>query len=242
MIIRHVEGNLLKLQIPLTEKVNTVTDGEVTSTTRDFVPSSDYPITVAFVSVTDKKRLTVKPELSGNILTATDCGKLKVGKWCVEVLCKDMDGNPRRFKSEPVLVVVDRTQEADIEAGTEFDAEENVLDASIVVEGAAQAKRWVQHVVPTSQQTAIYPFVDTLYYIVDYPEPLDSLRIQQTPHDASITHECILYVPNGVRAVTVDGVGVVKYQDVTGADDAPVEITVTYNGDYWLVKKNYFRG
>lgn len=242
MIIRHVEGNLLKLQIPLTEKVNTVTGGEVTSTTRDFVPSSDYAITVAFVSVTDKRRLTVKPELSGNILTATDCGKLKVGTWCVEVLCKDMDGNPRRFKSEPVLVVVDRTQEADIEAGTEFDAEENVLDASIVVEGAAQTKRYTHHVTPTSQETAVYPFVDVLYYIVDYSDSLDNLRIMQTPHDASVVHECIFYVPNGAHAVTVDGTGVVKYQDVTGADDAPVEITVTYNGDYWLVKKNYFGG
>ena len=65
------------------------------------------------------------------IAVVEDKGTIPVGNYAIVVLCKDDNGDPRRFKQRCVLEVVDVTADAGIEVGIEFEAQEWLLDGAI---------------------------------------------------------------------------------------------------------------
>jgi len=128
--IKHVQGNVLRLAIPLTLRIVELVDGEMQHTDTDFNPSSEHPVNVVFEKT--GKRITIPATMrDGNIATIEDKGKMPVGTYDISVTCYDDNGNPYRFKQKTVLLVVDATAEADILPNTEFEVTTWYLDAAI---------------------------------------------------------------------------------------------------------------
>lgn len=128
--IKHVFGNVLKLAIPLTLRTVTLEGGIVEVTDTDYTPSNHYPVVVQFVNGPLKYELdaTIRDNY---IAVVEDKGTIPVGNYAIVVLCKDDNGDPRRFKQRCVLEVVDVTADAGIEVGIEFEAQEWLLDGAI---------------------------------------------------------------------------------------------------------------
>lgn len=128
--IKHVQGNVLRLAIPLTLRTVELVDGEAVATDSDFIPSSEYPVNVLLEKT--GKRITVTASMqNGNIAYAEDKGKMPIGTYDISVTCCDDNGNPYRFKQDTVLQVVDTTAEAGILPNTEFEVVTWYLDAAI---------------------------------------------------------------------------------------------------------------
>ena len=136
-LITLVQGNLLRLAIPLTlrtiELVDVEVDGEikrqVESTDTPFIPSSEYPVLVEFSK--SARRYTIEAEMQGNLAYIEDKGKIPVGTYDITVTCNDDSGNPYRFKQAAVLRVVDTTKEAGIVSPIEYEVQTWYLDAAI---------------------------------------------------------------------------------------------------------------
>lgn len=128
--IKHVFGNVLKLAIPLTLRTVTLEGGIVEVTDTNYTPSNHYPVVVQFVNGPLKYELdaTIRDNY---IAVVEDKGTIPVGNYAIVVLCKDDNGDPRRFKQRCVLEVVDVTADAGIEVGIEFEAQEWLLDGAI---------------------------------------------------------------------------------------------------------------
>lgn len=136
--IMHVQGNVLRLAIPLTlrtiELVDVEVDGEIQQQTRatdtPFAPSSDYPIMVVLskgaVKVSFKAQMR-----DGNVAYTEDKGTIPVGTYDITVTCNDNHGNPYRFKQSTVLQVFDTTAQAGIETPIEYEVTTWYLDAAI---------------------------------------------------------------------------------------------------------------
>ena len=132
ILIKHVQGNVLRLNIPLTVKIRTIEGGEVVEHEEDFYPDTSKPITVSMVSSMGSK-ISFVPQVSGNVLTIRDSGLLKANMYGIEILCQDAEGNPYRYKANSAVQVVDATRDAGIVAGVEFDAEEYTLDGAVFI-------------------------------------------------------------------------------------------------------------
>ena len=132
ILIKHVQGNVLCLNIPLTVKIRTIEGGEVVEHEEDFYPDTSKPITVSMVRSMGSK-INFVPQVSGNVLTIRDSGLLKANMYGIEILCQDAEGNPYRYKANSAVQVVDATRDAGIVAGVEFDAEEYTLDGAVFV-------------------------------------------------------------------------------------------------------------
>lgn len=128
--IKHVFGNVLKVAIPLTEKIRTAQDGQEVEVEQDFYPNTDYPVYVV-LNKGGSLKTTYEAAVSGNVATFEDNGTLSVGMYQVEVLCRDKEGSPCRYMVRSIIEVVDATIDADIEAGIEFNAETYTLDGAI---------------------------------------------------------------------------------------------------------------
>ena len=140
--IKHVYGNVLRVDVPLTEKIYQVVDGqEVPPTERDFYPDADMPVTIALDST--YKHYTLNASLEGHIAHFEDKGTIKCGVYNVAVQCFK-DGNPYRYMVRDVIKVVDATAEAGIEAGIEFDAETQVLEGAVFVSYVGEGGTSVQ--------------------------------------------------------------------------------------------------
>lgn len=136
--IVHVQGNVLRLAIPLTlrtiELVDVEVDGEIQQQTKatdsPFTPSSDYPVMVVLskgaVKVSFKAQMR-----DGNIAYTEDKGTIPVGTYDITVTCNDNHGNPYRFKQSTVLQVFDTTAQAGIETPIEYEVTTWYLDAAI---------------------------------------------------------------------------------------------------------------
>lgn len=135
--VMHVYGNVLRLAIPLTlrtiELVETEVDGETTqeavATDTDFIPSSEYPVTVSFSKGAVK--IALNAEMDGNMAYVEDKGKIPVGTYDITVTCRDDNGNPYRFNQSTVLQVVNATAEAGIVTPIEYEVTTWYLDAAI---------------------------------------------------------------------------------------------------------------
>lgn len=131
--IRTVQGNVLRLMIPLQVKYMKTVDGETVVRTEDFYPSSEYPVRVRLIGT--YRPVVLDASVEGNVVTAVDNGTLAVGSYNVEVKCQDDDGHPCRFAAPCVVSVVRYTKDADIEPGTEFDADTHTLEGACFIRG-----------------------------------------------------------------------------------------------------------
>lgn len=128
--IKHVRGNVLRLAIPLTLQTVEIVNGTATATNTEFIPSSDYPVTVELISEHTKCRFAAEIR-EGNIAFIEDKGAIPEGTYSLTVCCRDDIGNPMRFKQKCVLQVVDTTAEAGIEEGIEYEVGTWYLDAAV---------------------------------------------------------------------------------------------------------------
>lgn len=128
--IKHVFGNVLQLAIPLTLRTLEKVGDAIEATDEDFIPSSDYPVTVEFKK--NGAKVDIAAEMrDGNVAYVEDCGTIPVGTYDITVLCKGDNGKPYRFKQKTVLQVVDTTAEAGITTPIEFETQVWYLDAAI---------------------------------------------------------------------------------------------------------------
>ena len=130
-IIPHVQGNVLSLAIKLQTETVTVDNGHVTKTYTDFVPNPNFPVTVLLASGLFSKKLTAT--MDGNVAHITDNGTLHIGKYSIEILCRDSYCNRMRFKKDAVVRVYDLTREADIPEGIEFSSETHWLTGAVFI-------------------------------------------------------------------------------------------------------------
>lgn len=132
-VIKVVQGNVLRLNIPLQVKIRNTEQGEPTERTEDFYPSLNYPTIVKLTS--DYKTVNLDAEVDGNVVKVEDKGTLKTGCYQIEVICKDDNGNPYRFAEPCVIHVVNYTKDADIEAGVEYEVETYTLEGAYFIQG-----------------------------------------------------------------------------------------------------------
>ena len=127
--IKHVQGNVLRLAIPLTLRTVKKENGEITATDSPFIPSDAQPVMVEFSKAA--RRYAISAEMQGNVAYIEEKGKMPVGVYDIAVSCFDGDGNPYRFKQATTLQIVDTTKEAGIEHPIEYEVKTWYLDAAI---------------------------------------------------------------------------------------------------------------
>lgn len=130
--IKHVYGNVLRIAIPLTLRNIDVVDGEVVTSDTDFIPSSNYPVTVTFRCHGRVKRFVA--EMQGNVARVYDNGTLPVGDWSITIKCRDDEGRPYRFKRRSTVTVYECTVDAGIKQPIDFDSKVWYLDAAIYLD------------------------------------------------------------------------------------------------------------
>ena len=128
--IRHVFGNTMRVAIPLTMRVRTLSDGVETETEEDFYPNLSYPIEIRLMRDGGYQK-SYTPDVSGNVVTFTDDGTLPLGLYQVAVLCKDQNANACRYMVRAIIRVVSATIDAGIMAGVEFDTIDYVLEGAV---------------------------------------------------------------------------------------------------------------
>lgn len=129
-LIKHVYGNVMRIAIPLTQRIRTLSDGIESEEEEDFYPNIDLPMTVVLTRG-DATQFEYTPEVEGNMLSFKDNGELPTGTYSVTVLCYDDQEQPCRYMVRSKIKVVFATKDAGIEAGTEFDSVDYVLDAAV---------------------------------------------------------------------------------------------------------------
>ena len=117
--VRIVQGNVMRLAIPLTLRTLEKVGDEIEATDTDFIPTGDVTVELCKNNGLVKKTLDV--EMRGNIAVITDKGTLPVGIYSLTILCNDDYGNPYRFKETPIVQIVDETKEAGITAPAEYE-------------------------------------------------------------------------------------------------------------------------
>lgn len=133
MIIKHVYGNVLNIEIPLTVKIITLEDGETSEREEPFYPDETKPVKVA-LNNQYSTGLTYDAEVTGNVLHISDKGNIRKGKYGVTVTCTGQDGNSYRYMCKDAIEVVNATADAGIEAGVEFDAETYTLEGAVFID------------------------------------------------------------------------------------------------------------
>lgn len=135
-VIPIVQGNLLRLGIPLQVVKITTVNGAVDKQVEDFYPNPNYPVKVLLTRGSMVCEFTATME--GNVAVIEDKGTVHVGKYALTVLCRDDDGNPMRFKQKDAVSIVDLTAEAGIVPGAEFETGTQWLDGAVFLSLTAQ--------------------------------------------------------------------------------------------------------
>ena len=128
--IKHVYGNVLRVAIPLTQRVRTLVEGVETEVESDFYPSPNYPVLVDLYKGGGLHQ-TFTATMNGHVATFVDEGTIPIGVYQVEVRCHDMDGHPCRYMVRAIIIIVDATIDAGIEAGIEFNSETYTLEGTV---------------------------------------------------------------------------------------------------------------
>ena len=128
-VIPIVQGNLLRLGIPLQVVKITSVEGVVDKQVEDFVPNPNFPVKVLLSRGSTVYEFTATIE--GNKAIVEDKGTVHVGKYAVTVLCRDAEDNPMRFKQKDAVHFVDTTAEAGIAPGVEFETGTQWLDGAV---------------------------------------------------------------------------------------------------------------
>lgn len=118
--IRHIQGNFIRMMIPLGLETLTTIDGVSAKTVADFVPNQAYPVQVVLRCGVTNRKLT-PTSIDGNMITVEDNGVLPVGAYHIEILCRDDDGKPMRFRKNTVIEIVNETERGDSFDTDEFD-------------------------------------------------------------------------------------------------------------------------
>lgn len=142
--IKHVQGNVLRLAIPLTLRTVTLNNGEVETKDTDFVPTGEVKVLFTKTARQFEYLATMR---DGNIAVVEDKGTIPVGCYAITVLCYDANGNPMRFKQNCVVEVKDLTIEAGIDVGTEFESQEWLLDGAIFIAIKGEDGRGIDNIV-----------------------------------------------------------------------------------------------
>lgn len=119
--ITGVQGNVLRVAIPLTLHVVSVVNGVVDERDEEFYPNTNHPVKVILIKGGDKYPYTAS--VSGNVVSFEDKGTLPIGEYQVDVLCRDGADNPYRYMARGAVEIVDATIDAGLIPGVEFDAE-----------------------------------------------------------------------------------------------------------------------
>lgn len=127
--IPHVQGNELRLAIPLQLETVTLENGEPKVTYTDFIPNPSYPVTVVLANGT--ARTTINAVMEGNVAVAIEPGTITEGRYSLTVLCHDDQGRAMRHKRRAAVEVYDVTADAGLPEGIEFNSEAHILDATI---------------------------------------------------------------------------------------------------------------
>lgn len=135
-VIPIVQGNLLRLGIPLRVVKITSVEGVVDKQVDAFVPNPNFPVRVLLTRDSIVCEFTATME--GNVAVIEDKGTVLVGKYALTVLCRDDDGNPMRFKQKDAVNIVDLTAEAGIVPGAEFETGTQWLDGAVFLSLNAQ--------------------------------------------------------------------------------------------------------
>lgn len=130
ILIKHVYGNVMRIAIPLTLRIRTITNGEETETEEDFYPDTSLPIEVVLMRDGGISK-TYTPTVDGNVLTFEDDGTLRIGTYQVTVTCYGQDQLPYRYMVRGVIQIVSATKEAGLRAGVEFDSQDYVLEGTV---------------------------------------------------------------------------------------------------------------
>ena len=146
MKIKHVYGNVLKLDIPLTIKIRTIEDGAPSEREEPFYPDATKGCIVELANNYNRK-IEYEATINDNIAHIEDSGKISIGQYKLTVKCYDADGNPYRYMVRDIVEICDATADAGIEAGVEFDAETYTLDGAVfsVMRGFSAYEIWLQH-------------------------------------------------------------------------------------------------
>lgn len=127
--IPHVQGNELRLAIPLQLETVTLENGEPKVTYTDFIPNPSYPVTVVLAKGTAS--IEIDAVMEGNVAVAIEPGTITEGRYSLTVLCHDDQGRAMRHKRRAAVEVYDVTADAGLPEGIEFNSEAHILDATI---------------------------------------------------------------------------------------------------------------
>lgn len=122
-----VKGNVLRLRVALTLRTLSSTGTQAESSEVDFVPKAG---SVTARLINGARGIGMSVESEGNYVYLTDYGKLAVGSYALEILCRDEQDNPFRCYIRDAVEVFNATACAGINPGVEFDAVMQYLGAT----------------------------------------------------------------------------------------------------------------
>lgn len=136
-----VRGNVLRLRVELT-LCTMQSEGETVETDkREFVPKAG---TVTAKLINGARMVPMQVEMEGNYAHLADYGTLELGEYSLDIRCLDVQDLPYRCKLCGAVEVVDATACAGIEAGVEFDAQVQHLEATFTQVGGGGTAEQVQ--------------------------------------------------------------------------------------------------
>ena len=117
--IIHPQGNMLRLDFPLTRREVITVNGESKVSESDFFPKGRVIVRLTH----NFHSYDFEADVNGNIIAFEDNGKLAVGEYDITVICKDSDGKPFRRTSRQTLVIVDNAEYGGIYESSVYNTE-----------------------------------------------------------------------------------------------------------------------
>ena len=133
-----VRGNVLRLRVELTLRTMQSEGETVETDKREFVPKAG---SVTAKLINGARMVPMQVEMEGNYARLADYGTLELGEYSLDIRCLDEQDLPYRCKLFGAVEVVDSTACAGIEAGVEFDAQVQHLEATFTQVGGGTAEQ-----------------------------------------------------------------------------------------------------
>lgn len=228
-LIKHVKGNRLVVHIPLQRVVRTITQDGVESSEEDFYPQEGEQVTVSLWGRYGIKIREYDAEVSGNVVTFEDDGTLSVNTYSIELLAKDSQGYNVRYKLDSAIQVVDATQDADVQAGVEFDAEDYTLDGAMlaIIKGEKGDPFAWDDMTQEQKEQFIEPIVNEIQtglspVVVQEEEPTQGQLVWVKPDNESDDPVVsLLFLVNGAYVDNID----VKKELAAHTNNAGIHVT-----------------